>query len=152
MGHHHPSISGRVLVALVVGLAACGSGATGSSTPFAGACGAGGTADESAYAVAFTNMALVDETTGQVGAADPDGGVVFPAAASLALRADTIGPVAVRACVQVRGPENRIVADQSADMAAGHGGIRLGPIPPGSYVVRVIVAGTLVRNFPFVTR
>jgi len=54
----------------------------------------------------------------------------------------------VRACVQPRGP-GEITFDQTQTMPQGQGVFPVGTFKPGTYVIRVIVDGVLVKYFPF---
>jgi len=112
----------------------------------------GGTADEAAYAQRFARMALVNEGTGQPGAADPEGGVQFAAADRLAIQVESLAEVTVRACVQERKGGGKIALNQSQTVGQGEDSFALGSFERGSYVVRVIVDGTLVKNLPFVVK
>ena len=54
----------------------------------------------------------------------------------------------MRACVQSRGP-GEITFDHTQTMPQGHSAFPVGTFKPGTYVIRVIVDGALVKNFPF---
>lgn len=116
-------------------------------------CGAGGTADEVAFARAFTALELVDGTTGQPPAErDPEFGPIFTTAAQLAIRAEALAGVSVRACVEGRTGGAKIGFDGTQTLSAGVGTMPLGSFEAGPWVVRVIVDGVLVKNLPFMTR
>ncbi len=134
---------------LVLGLvlSACSSGSSVSIGP-PESCGddIGGTADTAKFDQYFTNMALVNQN-GESGP-EGDNGMEFASTDILDLRADSISDVSVRACIQSRsgGP---IAFDQTQTFTQGPSGLTFGSFQPGNYVVRVIVDGTLVKNFPF---
>jgi len=138
-----------LVTVLVLGLllSACSLGSSVSFGP-PESCGddIGGTADTAKFDQYFTNMALVN----QDGVSGPEGenGMEFASTDTLDLRADSISDVAVRACIQSRsgGP---IAFDQTQTLTQGPSGLTLGSFQLGNYVVRVIVDGTLVKNFPF---
>ncbi len=112
-------------------------------------CGAGGTADEMKYAQHFTWMEIVNETTGSPGEPDPEGGTQFASTIQLGITMDSIDEVSIRVCVEERRGGGEIALDKTQDLPSGSGNISLGSFEPGSYVVRVIVDGVLVRNLPF---
>ena len=136
-------------VLLVGGLAASGLAASCSFGPPQG-CGdnIGGTANEALFYQHFSTMALVSQTTGQPG---PNGeeGEQYGQSDALSLLVDAKDEVAVRACVQYRSGGGDLPLDRTETMAAGQGSMGLGTFGSGSYVVRVIVEDTLVKNFPF---
>jgi len=109
----------------------------------------GGTADEAMFADSFLSMELLNESTGQPGPQDSEGGATFAETDPLVIRAETRSEVSVRACVQPRTGGREIPFDQTVTMARGAGSISLGAFQPGRYVVRVIVKGVLVKNLPF---
>jgi hypothetical protein len=111
----------------------------------------GGTADEALFGQHFSSMSLVSQVTGQPGQ-DSDNGAEFDKADILTIQADAKAEVAVRACVQFRSGGGDVPFDQTRTLAQGPGSLDLGTFEPGSYVVRVIVGGTLVKNFPFQTK
>jgi hypothetical protein len=108
----------------------------------------GGTANEALFDQRFSSMALVSQTTGQPG---PNGeeGEQYGQDEALRLEAETKAEVTVRACVQCRSGGGDLPLDKAERMAAGQGSMDLGTFGSGSYVVRVIVEDTLVKNFPF---
>ena len=130
-------------IALALIASACGSFGPPES------CGVGGTADEAKFSQYFAQMELVDATTGQPGPVDPESGPQFAATAKLEIRAKSKAPVALRACVQSRRGGGKIPFDQTQSLPLGPGSLSLGSFAPGSYVVRVVVDGVLVRNLTF---
>jgi hypothetical protein len=107
----------------------------------------GGTADTAKFDQYFTNMQLVNQASGQVG---PEGenGTQYATGEALVIQAESKSEVTVRACVQPRGP-GEITFDQTQTMSQGQGAFPVGLFKPGIYVIRVIVDGVLVKNFPF---
>lgn len=134
-----------VVVALALFALACGSFAPPES------CGEdiGGTADEALFAEHFTQMDLVVESTGASGEPDDEMGEVFTSGDGLVIRAESLGEVSVRACVQPRSGGGQIPFDETETLAEGEDTFSLGSFDEGSYVIRVIVDGTLVRNLVF---
>ncbi|MDP3047454.1 MAG: hypothetical protein Q8O07_08260 [Chloroflexota bacterium] len=111
----------------------------------------GGTADTAKFDQSFGSLALVSQSTGQPGAPGQEG-AEFAQGTALAIQADSKAEVALRACIQPRSGGASLALDKTQTLAAGKGTFNLGSFPPGSYVVRGIVAGTLVKNFPFVVK
>ncbi len=130
-------------VVLALAVSACGS-----PKPLE-TCGVGGTADEAKFAQHFTLMELVNKETGQPGEASSEGGVQFAATDVVAIRAKSLAETSVRACVEERGGEGKVALDLTVTAQEGERLLSLGLFPKGSYVVRVIVDGTLVKNLPF---
>ncbi|HEY42377.1 MAG TPA: hypothetical protein G4O11_00130 [Anaerolineae bacterium] len=132
-----------VCITLILGITACGP----LSPPES--CGAGGTADEAAFAQHFKSMGIVNQATGSPGEPDPEGGYQFSSSDQLALTTDSITDTSLRACIEERRGGGKIVFDQTPTMSQGTASMPLGSFEPGSYVVRVILDGVLVRNLPF---
>lgn len=110
--------------------------------------GLGGTADEAKFAQYFSSVELVSQNTGQPGELH-DPGASFPVSEPLVIKISSVGDVTVRACVQFFNG-NQIAFDQSFTFTPGENEITLGAFPDaGNYVVRMIVDGVLVKNFPF---
>ena len=107
----------------------------------------GGTADATVFSRYFTQMALVSSATGQSGT-DGENGAQFATADTLEIRADTTAEVNVRVCIQGMS-SSKIALDTTKGFAAGPAGLGLGSFDKGTYVIRVIVDDTLVKNFPF---
>jgi len=137
----------RVAVVSILGLAvtACAFGPPPS-------CGEkiGGTADTARFDQYFRTMVLVSQTTGQPG---PEGenGAELAREDALVIQVDARTEVSVRGCVQPRSGGGKIPFDQTQTLPQGRGAVSMGTFEPGSYVVRVIVDGILVKNLPFVT-
>ena len=112
-------------------------------------CEVGGTADEDLFAELFAEMSLVDTATGAPGETGDEGTLTFAAGTGLAVRADTLAGVSVRACVQGRTAGADIAADVTETLTEGRDEVSLGSFSRGSYVVRVIVDGVLVKNLAF---
>lgn len=132
-----------VSILLMLMLTACGSFSPPDS------CGAGGVADETKFTQHFTWMEIVNEATGSPGEPDQEGGPQFAFSDRLAIHTDNIHEVSLRACVEERKGGGEITLDKTQNLSSGSGSISLGSFEPGSYVVRVIVDGILVRNIPF---
>jgi hypothetical protein len=144
--HGSGSLSALAL-ALALGLAVAGCGG---ATPSA-ACGLGGTADQAAFDRSFTSMTLVDGA-GNPGSPDPEAGVDFPAAARMIVQVEALAATEVRFCVAVRDAGATIAVDRTEHLPAGAGQVDLGTFSSRAYVIRVGVAGTLVRNLAFTIR
>jgi hypothetical protein len=106
----------------------------------------GGVADTAKFDQYFTNMALVNQN-GDSGT-EGENGMEFASTDTLDLRADSNSDVAVRACIQNFNGKP-ISFDQTQTFTQGASGFSLGSFQSGNYVVRVIVDGTLVKNFPY---
>jgi hypothetical protein len=111
----------------------------------------GGTADTALFDQYFTNMDLIDQTTGLPGQAGEDG-VEFARGTVLTIQVESKTGVAVRACIQPRSGGGTTTFDQTSTLLQGQDAFDIGTIEPGSYVIRVIVDNTLVKNFPFVVK
>ncbi len=111
----------------------------------------GGTADSGKFDQTFTAMSLVSEATGEAG---PEGesGAQFASGESLAIQIESKTDVEVRACVQPLSGTKEIPLDQTQTFSQGTSSFGIGSFDPGTYVIRVIVDGTLVKNFPFAVR
>jgi hypothetical protein len=134
-----------VLAAFAVNLLACGSFAP----PASCGEGIGGTADEALFGRYFSDMNLVLEATGEAPPPGSDSSAVVGPGDSLTIRMQVLQAVDVRACVQERAGGGGIPADKTASVAPGEAFLSLGEFERGSYVVRVIVDGTLVKNLTF---
>lgn len=110
----------------------------------------GGTADEAKFDEHFSSMSLVSQSIGQPGP-EGDNGLEFSRADTLLMQVESRTDVELRACVQPRGGGGRIPFDQTQTFSQGQGTFNIGSFEPGAYVIRVIVDGTLVKNFPFGT-
>lgn len=115
-------------------------------------CGVGGTADEAKFGQHFARMELVNKETGQPGEESAEGGVQFATTEVVTIRAESLRTTSVRTCVQERKAGGKIALDVTATAQEGEALLSLGLFPKGSYVVRVIVDGTLVKNLPFVVQ
>lgn len=137
-----------VLVAIGLIVPACGSFAPPES------CGEwiGGTADEARFAQHFTEMHLVSEATGRPGPEDPEAGIQVTATERVAVEAATLADVTVWTCVQERRGGGKIAFNQEHRAAQGGARLSLGSFKSGSYVVRVIVDGTLLKNLTFLVK
>jgi hypothetical protein len=134
-----------VLAAFMVNLFACGSFGPPAS------CGEtiGGTADEALYGRYFSDMNLVSEATGEVPPPGSENSPVVSSDDPLTIKMQALKAAEVRACVQERVGGGGIPADESATVAPGEAFLPLGKFSSGSYVVRVIVDGALVKNLTF---
>ncbi len=108
----------------------------------------GGTADAATFDRFFNSISLVNQTTGQPGP-DSDQGMQFTQGDPLALQVDAKADVTLRACVQPTGGQKEISFDETQTLSQGQGTLDIGAFDPGTYVIRVIVDTTLVKNFPF---
>jgi len=139
---------GLILIALIGALSAAACGSFGPPP----SCGEtiGGTADEALFSQTFDGMQLVNADTGLPG---PEGenGMGFISGERLQLNFQNKSAVSVRLCIQPRGP-GVIALDLTQDLSAGDDSIAIGAIEPGTWVIRVIVDNTLVKNFPFEVR
>lgn len=96
----------------------------------------GGTADTARFDQYFANMQLVSQASGQPG---PEGesGAQFSAGEALTIQVESKSDVAVRACVQPRGP-GEITFDQTQTLPQGQGSFSVDTFKPGPYVIRVL--------------
>ena len=108
----------------------------------------GGTANNEVFSQYFTDMALLDQTTGQSGTSG-ENGLEFQKGNKLEIQYVAISEVTLRACIQPLGGGSTIAFDQSKDLSVGQGQFTLVSFQSGNYVIRVIVNNTLVKNFPF---
>jgi hypothetical protein len=138
------ALAGLALLALIVSACAFGPPPSCGDT-------IGGTADTAAFDRYFSEMTLINETSGVPSPGDGEG-AQFGSADPLALQVEAKSQVAVRTCIQPMSGSKTLAFDQTQTLAAGKGSLSLGTFKPGSYVIRVIVEGTLVRNFPFTTK
>ena len=111
----------------------------------------GGTTDSGKFDENFAAMTLISEVTGEEGP-QGEGGAEFASGESLAVQIDSKTDVEVRACVQPVSGGKEIAFDQTQSISPGSATFGMGSFDPGRYVIRVIVDGTLVKNFPFTTR
>jgi hypothetical protein len=128
---------------LVLSILACGSASPPES------CGAdiGGIANETLFGDNFASMDLVNANTWQPGASG-DNGTQF-AKEPLLIMFDARKNVDIRACIQNTQGGGKIAFDETSSFKKGSNEFQLGDFEPGSYVIRVIVDGVLVKNFPF---
>ncbi|HSB88947.1 MAG TPA: hypothetical protein VLD63_02860 [Anaerolineales bacterium] len=110
----------------------------------------GGTADTVVFDQYFNSMALVSHATGQTGP-EGDSGSQFAQGDQLEIQIDAKSAVDVRACIQPTSGGNKIAFDQTQSMSQGPNVFPVGAFDKGTYVIRVIVGDTLVKNFPFAT-
>ncbi len=108
----------------------------------------GGTADTEKFDQYFNSMALVNQATGNAGP-EGDSGQKYANNESLAIQLDVKSEVTVRACIQPMGGANSLTLDETKTFSPGQASFELGLFQKGTYVIRVIVDNTLVKNFPF---
>jgi hypothetical protein len=108
----------------------------------------GGVADTTKFDQFFNTMNLVSLTTGNSGP-EGDSGQQYSQGESLAINVDVKSEVAVRACIQPMGGGSSLTLDETITFSQGVGSFDLGSFSKGTYVIRVIVDNTLVKNFPF---
>lgn len=112
-------------------------------------CNVGGSADESKFASLFTKMELLSQATGQPVSIDSENGAQFSPEDPLVIEVESLTEVTVRACVQSRQGGGKIPFDQTQSLPTGKGSFALGTFNQGSYVVRLVVDGVLVKNLTF---
>lgn len=134
-----------VLSSLTLAALACGSFAPPES------CIDTGTADEEAFTAQFNSMHVVNAATGEPGEPHPEGGLSFSSGDQLAVVVESLGEVDVRFCVTQRRGGGEIVYDETHTVQEGETTIRLTSFDRDTYVIRVIVNNTLVKNLPFIT-
>ncbi|MEW6092999.1 MAG: hypothetical protein AB1531_03440 [Chloroflexota bacterium] len=108
----------------------------------------GGTADDVLFGQYFESMELVSANTYQPGT-QGENGVEFAAGESLLIMFDAKTDVEVRACIQNTIGGGEIAFDQTSSFISGENEFSVGVFEPSNYVIRVIVDGVLVKNFPF---
>lgn len=111
--------------------------------------GIGGSADEALFSQYFSSMDLVREATGETPQETGDNGVIFSREDGLAIAVDAKKAVEIRACAQERTGGGGIPMDKTFPVNSGNGSLPLGEFKSGSYVIRMIVDGKLVRNLTF---
>jgi hypothetical protein len=138
----------KLIIILPVLLLALSALACGSASP-PESCGdaIGGTADETLFGQNFASMELVDANTWQPGAAGENGAQFGQE--PLLIMFDAKSGVDVRACIQNTRGGGKLAFDQTVSFSAGSNEFPVGSFEPGTYVIRVIVDGVLVKNFPF---
>lgn len=134
-----------VFAGFMVNMLACGSFAP----PASCGEGIGGTADEALFDQYFSDMGLILEAAGEVPARGDESSAVVSPDEPLSIKMQVLQAVEVRACVQERVGGGGIPADKTASVQPGEAFLSLGTFSKGSYVVRVIVDGTLVKNLTF---
>ncbi len=107
----------------------------------------GGVADEALFGQYFESMELVSATTWQPGTPGEQG-VDFSIDEPLLIMFDAKSDVTIRACIQVPGRGN-LALNETQSFSEGSNEFNLGAFAKGSYIMRVIVDETLVKNFPF---
>jgi hypothetical protein len=110
------------------------------------------TPDNETYVNYFTSMILVNQNSGAPVYEDLDGVVVYRATDKLAIDITTHEAVSIQVCVQERENGGKIAFNQTVELIPGFALIYMGGFEPGSYVLRVIIDDTLIKNFPFSTR
>jgi hypothetical protein len=141
----HPTL---ILIPTILVSMACGSFAPPAS------CGEniGGVADDTAFSQYFSSIKLVNEDTGIAGPADSESEASFTQGEKLAISYSAVAEGSLRACVQERAGGGGIPLDQTFSFAQGEGRLSLGTFEAGTYVVRVIIGETLVRNLTFTVK
>jgi hypothetical protein len=104
----------------------------------------GGTADTA-------KMNLVYESSGQPGQ-DGENGMQFSNGEPLIIQVDSKSEVSLRACIQPLSGGKEITLDETTSLSKGSGSVSIGALKTGTYVIRVILDNTLVKNFPFVVK
>ena len=134
-----------VFVSVLANMLACGSFAP----PQSCGEGIGGTADEALFAEYFSDMQLVIEGTDEVPPPGSESGALVSTGDSLTVKMQVLKTATVRACVQERAGGGGIPADETRTVQPGEAYLPLGEFEKGSYVARIIVDGTLVKNLTF---
>jgi hypothetical protein len=111
----------------------------------------GGTADTTKFDQYFNGMSLVYENSGQPGQ-DGDNGMQFTQGEPLVIQVDSKSEVNLRACIQPMSGAKEVTLDETQSFSQGQGSFSIGTLKAGTYVIRVIVDDTLVKNFPFVLK
>lgn len=94
-------------------------------------------------------MGLVNTETDQSTQHKDEGADKFSVDGSVTLLVDSLTDVTIKVCVEERRGGREIAFDQTIDVNAGEGDLEIGTLEEGSYVVRVIVDGVLVKNLLF---
>jgi hypothetical protein len=134
-----------VFAGFMMNMLACGSFAP----PASCGEGIGGTADEALFGQYFSDMGLIVEATGEAPPRGDESSAVVSPDEPLSIRMQVLQAVEVRACVQERTGGGGIPADKTSSVQPGEAFLPLGTFSKGSYVVRVIVDGMLVKNLTF---
>ena len=108
----------------------------------------GGVANNEVFSTYFSDMVLIDQSTGQTGTSG-ENGLEFQKSSKLGIQYEAISEVTLRACIQPMGGSSTIAFDQSKALSTGQGQFELDAFESGNYVIRVIVGDTLIKNFPF---
>jgi hypothetical protein len=95
-------------------------------------------------------MVLYDEVRGGSPLINTEAGPTFFPDRPVSVQADVISSVEVQFCVEERRGGGEITFDEVRTMQAGMNIYSLGNFEQGSYVIRVILEGSLIRNLPFV--
>jgi hypothetical protein len=111
----------------------------------------GGTADTAKFDQYFNKMNLVYESSGQPGQ-DGENGMQFSNGEPLIIQVDSKSEVSLRACIQPLSGGKEITLDETTSLSKGSGSVSIGALKTGTYVIRVILDNTLVKNFPFVVK
>jgi hypothetical protein len=131
-------------IVMLVSVLACG--------PFSPpeSCGdIGGTADEGLFNQYFVSMALLDTAIGSPGGISSEGEIQFTPADELEIAFESKIDVSIHACLQERKGGGKVLFNEIGSFSPGEDSFILGTYSKGSYVVRVIVDDTLVKNLPF---
>jgi hypothetical protein len=95
-------------------------------------------------------MRLYDDTLGGSPRIHTEAGPTFLANSLVSVQAETLMSVEVRFCVEERKGGGEISFDEVRMIPDGDNIISIEVFEPGSYVIRVIQNGLLVRNLPFI--
>lgn len=110
----------------------------------------GNTVDEELFSTYFSSMRLMDET-GFEGVSHDEDEAIFAPASPLSISFDAIKDGSIVLCIQSRTGSKFTPATLHETFEAGSSTINISNYMNGSYVVRVIVEDTLVKNLPFGT-
>jgi hypothetical protein len=138
-----------LFVMLFVVLFGLGTGACGAITPPESCTNTG--FDEAAFSEYFTDMHLINASTGESGERDPEQGERYATDDQIAVRIESLDEVEVRFCIEQRKGGGHIVYDQVHTVSQGENTVTLTTFDRDPYVIRVIVNEVLVKNLTFFT-
>lgn len=131
-----------LVVSVLVG-AACGG-------PTEQAKDCGGAADPAAFAQHFSQMGFLGGSPASPGA---EAELFFSPSESVVVAAVALRETSTRFCAQERSRLGTVIFDQTRTLPAGESRTDLGKVSKsGSYVVRISVGETTVRNLTFAVR
>ena len=132
-----------VVVGLLAGLLALACGGAPQGCPGM----TSGSADQAAFATSFSAMGLARQ-----GGAPIADNVVFAPADTIEIAATALQETQTRLCVQSTASGGKVQSDKTQAVAKGDSRVAVGKLTASSYVVRVFVGSTLVKNLPFTVK